>query len=249
MPAANVREILGMPDITAVPLCRPQDRGVINLRGRIIPLIDMRKQFGWRSVPEELDDFYKLMNRREEDHRNWLKELEKSVMEGTEFRLATDPHKCAFGQWYYSYRSNSPWITTLLRKFEPPHNRIHAIASSTSELVKTRDNDEARRLIEQTRNGELQGMVSLFQQLKELTRETVKELAMVITATQNTFAISIDRAVAVETIPTDLIKEMQTDVFSPECRFVRRVAERSTARSLTMILEPEMFGVCAAPSR
>ena len=33
VPAANVREILGMPDITAVPLCRPQDRGVIILRG------------------------------------------------------------------------------------------------------------------------------------------------------------------------------------------------------------------------
>ena len=31
--ANDVREIVVLPDVTAVPNCRPQDRGVINLRG------------------------------------------------------------------------------------------------------------------------------------------------------------------------------------------------------------------------
>ncbi len=65
-----------------------------------------------------MEDFSKLMRQREEDHRNWLNELEKSVKEKSEFRLARDPHKCAFGRWYYSYRSDSPWMTAVLRKFE-----------------------------------------------------------------------------------------------------------------------------------
>jgi hypothetical protein len=206
----------------------------------------MRKQLGWQSVPEELDDFYKLMKQREEDHRNWLSELEKSVTDGAEFRLATDPHKCAFGKWYYAYRSESPWITALLRKFEPPHNKIHAIALETGELVKARKTDEARLLIEQKRTGELREMASLFQEIKELMRESTRELAMVITAAQSTFAVSIDHAIAVETIPPDLIKEVRTDVLSPGCGLAHRVAERSAAKSLAMILEPEMFGVCAA---
>ncbi len=58
VPAACVRELMTMPDVTAVPRRRPQDRGVINLRGAVMPLIDMRKHFGWPSVQEELDVFF-----------------------------------------------------------------------------------------------------------------------------------------------------------------------------------------------
>lgn len=244
VPAHNVREILAMPEITAVPLCDSQDRGVINLRGRILPVIDMRKHFGWQSVPEELADFYRLMNQREEDHRSWLRELEKSVTEGTEFRLSTDPHKCAFGQWYYSYRSESPWIMALLRKFEGPHSQIHALASIVSKLTKAGKSGQARGLIDQKRNGEFQDMVSLFQELKELIRDSVKELAMVITTARGTFAATIDHAVAVEIIPSRLIKEVQTDILLPWCGHVR-MAER--ASSLAMVLEPDLL--VSAPPR
>lgn len=246
VPAIHVREIAAMPDITAVPQRRPQERGVVNLRGRILPLIDLRKQFGWQSIPEELGDFYKLMGQREQDHRNWLRELEKSVAEGAEFRLARDPHKCAFGQWYYSYRSESPWIAALLRKFEAPHSKIHAMASSIDELMKSGKNEAALRLIEGARSGVLQEMVSLFQQLKELMREAVQELAMVIAVPQGTFAVSIDRAVAVENISSDLIKEVQTDAVWSGRGLVHRAAQRGSAGSLAMILEPDLF-VSASP--
>jgi purine-binding chemotaxis protein CheW len=42
----KVREIVGLMDITSVPLTALYIRGVINLRGKIIPVVDMRKKFG-----------------------------------------------------------------------------------------------------------------------------------------------------------------------------------------------------------
>lgn len=42
----KVREIVAMMDITAVPLTAQHVRGVVNLRGKIIPVVDMRKKFG-----------------------------------------------------------------------------------------------------------------------------------------------------------------------------------------------------------
>lgn len=42
----KVREIIGMMDITAVPLTPPFIKGIINLRGRVIPVMDMRSKFG-----------------------------------------------------------------------------------------------------------------------------------------------------------------------------------------------------------
>ncbi|WP_203069897.1 chemotaxis protein CheW [Falsiroseomonas ponticola] len=44
--AADVREILDLVPITAVPGARPFVGGVVNVRGRIVPLADLRLQFG-----------------------------------------------------------------------------------------------------------------------------------------------------------------------------------------------------------
>ncbi|MHB1126221.1 MAG: chemotaxis protein CheW [Bacillota bacterium] len=43
---ANVHEIIRMKNITVVPRTPRFVEGVINLRGRIIPVIDLRKRFG-----------------------------------------------------------------------------------------------------------------------------------------------------------------------------------------------------------
>lgn len=42
----KVREIIGLMDITRVPRTREFIRGVINLRGKVIPVVDLRLKFG-----------------------------------------------------------------------------------------------------------------------------------------------------------------------------------------------------------
>jgi purine-binding chemotaxis protein CheW len=42
----KVREIMGIQDITAVPQTPAYVKGVINLRGKVIPVVDLRKKFG-----------------------------------------------------------------------------------------------------------------------------------------------------------------------------------------------------------
>jgi purine-binding chemotaxis protein CheW len=46
MHVLQVREIMGLQDITAVPHTPAHVKGVINLRGRIIPVICLRSKFG-----------------------------------------------------------------------------------------------------------------------------------------------------------------------------------------------------------
>jgi len=43
---ASVREIVRVPEITIVPNAPEAIEGVINLRGKIIPVMDLRKRFG-----------------------------------------------------------------------------------------------------------------------------------------------------------------------------------------------------------
>ena len=42
----KVREIMGMQEVTALPRTPPYLKGVINLRGKVTPVIDLRLKFG-----------------------------------------------------------------------------------------------------------------------------------------------------------------------------------------------------------
>jgi len=48
----KVQEIIGMMSVTPVPRTPPFVRGVINLRGKVIPIIDLRLKFAMPAVPQ-----------------------------------------------------------------------------------------------------------------------------------------------------------------------------------------------------
>ncbi len=50
VPIAVIREIVRVPEITAVPDAPNCVEGVINLRGKIVSIVDLRKRFGARTA-------------------------------------------------------------------------------------------------------------------------------------------------------------------------------------------------------
>jgi purine-binding chemotaxis protein CheW len=50
IPVQNVREILGVLEITHVPQTPNFVKGVINLRGKVIPVVDLRLKFGMEAA-------------------------------------------------------------------------------------------------------------------------------------------------------------------------------------------------------
>jgi len=50
VPILQVQEIIRVPEITRVPRVPNFVEGVINLRGRVIPVVDLRKRFGLAEV-------------------------------------------------------------------------------------------------------------------------------------------------------------------------------------------------------
>jgi len=51
---AQVREVLEIPQITKVPTAPHYMRGVVNVRGKAIPVVDLRLKFGLPPVPDTL---------------------------------------------------------------------------------------------------------------------------------------------------------------------------------------------------
>jgi chemotaxis signal transduction protein len=46
----KIREIIGMMPVTAIPMAPPFVRGVINLRGKVIPVVDLRLRLGMQEI-------------------------------------------------------------------------------------------------------------------------------------------------------------------------------------------------------
>lgn len=46
IPLLSVREVIAMPDITRIPYTPPHFLGIMNLRGQVISIIDLRLKFG-----------------------------------------------------------------------------------------------------------------------------------------------------------------------------------------------------------
>ena len=49
---AVVQEICSLPPVTRIPGTSAHVRGVVNLRGRVVPVVDLRVLFGMESVPD-----------------------------------------------------------------------------------------------------------------------------------------------------------------------------------------------------
>lgn len=237
--AEKVQSMVITPRASAVPYTPEYVRGVVNLRGVVVPLYDLRVRLGMTSFLGEIEDFCALMDQREQDHKNWLKELEASVREQRDFTLATDPHKCAFGKWYDTYKPDSYTLKMLMKKFDAPHRIIHGIAAKAISLEKEGSTEAALNVIEGCRNKELAEMIRLFDKAKKTFRHNSNEVALVIERQRNLVALAVDKIESVEHLKEQSMSEApETFGGDHETELVKYTARRKDG-SVVLILDLE----------
>lgn len=53
IPILQVQDVLGKQNVTKVPLAPPEVAGTLNLRGRVVTAIDVRKRLGLTDIPDD----------------------------------------------------------------------------------------------------------------------------------------------------------------------------------------------------
>jgi len=92
---ARVREILEMPSITKVPQVPDFMRGVINLRGCVVPVIDLRLKFGMEETAQTVNTCIIVVEVAMDDENIVLGALADSVQEVIEMeqsQIEAAPH-------------------------------------------------------------------------------------------------------------------------------------------------------------
>ena len=237
----NVREIVILTKVVKIPDLPPEIRGVINLRGKVMQLIDLWVKLGLPSAKAEFDELIQLLHDREQDHRNWLTELEACVRERRPFKMAKDPHECKFGLWYDKYQTDNSLLKMTLKKMDEPHQIIHATAGEVLQMVERGDLDGTMKLLAARRNGELAELSKLFEEARRILREHHRELAVVLMRGEKCFAISIDLVEAVERISEENIEPMPAALAAQDNRHQWRIGKRSKTSQTILLLEEDFL--------
>jgi len=196
IPAEQVQEMFVLTDVRKPPGMPPHQRGVARLRGAALPAVDLRVCLGHPSAEVELQALLQLLRDREQDHRNWLAELDASVRERRAFGLATDPRKCKFGQWYYAFKTDDAVLRSELSRFEVPHAEIHALAAEVERCKALGDHDAARLVVERGQ-GKLAELVEIFERTRQAVAGQQREVGVMVRLGGRAAVLVVDRAEAV----------------------------------------------------
>jgi len=181
-------------DIQRIPIEERGFCGVTKFQGAIVPVLDFAHRLG---IPSGMDSKTELLNTltmREQDHVEWLNELEKSIKTGDAFTKATNPKECAFGKWYSKFETRDETLKELLSSFEDPHNAIHALGE---ELIALRDVDKQAEALEKlahARATTLRRLRALFTRAKDQISGSMRQVLLFVTLDGKTprYALMID---------------------------------------------------------
>ncbi|MEG2053774.1 MAG: chemotaxis protein CheW [Oscillospiraceae bacterium] len=171
--------------VTIMPDYPPNVRGVINFRGDIVPLLELRKVIGLKSFIEEEKEFDDMLEQRKTDHIHWADELERCIDAKENFTLATDPHKCAFGKWYYNYKTDSQAVSFVLGKIEEPHKLLHETAENAMACERHCDTCKLaeckQAALHKAKNMYVPTVLSLIDDAKEIFKASNHEMCIILT--------------------------------------------------------------------
>ena len=207
LPIRSVVSIVKLPKVTRLPLMPSHIKGVVNIRGTVYPVVGLREKTGMLSYEAEKEELIKMLKQREQDHRNWINELEASVREQRPFKLATDPHKCKFGLWYDKFKSEDFDVIGLLSRFDEPHKKIHAVAVQVEAHQKTKDFESAYQLINRTKSTILQMLIDLFNEMYVVIGNLDNQTLVLIDDAEP-YGLAVDRPDEIYTIPPEDIEEV-----------------------------------------
>lgn len=192
LPYSDIIQIVDSPTCNAVPQMPPYVRGVIEFMGGPIPLIDTRVRLAQKSRQEDVTALVNTFLQRKQEHLNWIEKLKDAVEHDKEITVEKNPHVCAFGKWYDTYKANTLALASYMSRFDRPHKAIHNLAVQSEQLIRAGQKQQAKALIHAAEQNELKTLVALFDGFEEQMRQSYQEYAVVVNHKGQKYSLAID---------------------------------------------------------
>lgn len=173
-----------------VPLPKADERllGLINLRGSMLPIMDLRKLFRMKTVQDEMAEFKKMISLRKDEHIEWVDTLKHCVVTEEEFTLTTDPHCCKFGKWYDHYKPTNQVVKHYFSQINEPHTKLHQSAlhcfaanyRSEKQKIFTEETDKAMSQVVQALDNAVVAYQKSFRKMCVAVSNGVSQIGLLV---------------------------------------------------------------------
>lgn len=208
--------------VTRVPMTKQHVHGIINVRGDVVPVVDMRVLFGLPTAKQNLEAFSDMLEHRKQDHVNWVKALNDCVENQSEFKLAVDPHQCAFGRWYDEFKTDKIEVEHVLRKIEEPHRKLHECAKDVNNCKQNHDECQKSECLKSVLDRAIKvhapAVLALIDELKEAFLSSTRQMVIVLQYDNIQIGILVDEVF--EVVDIDTVFSLRQDTTAHQSRFV-----------------------------
>ena len=216
LPSDSILEMVRAPVAHVVPQAPPSVRGVASMRGQVGVVVDMRTRMGLESAHEEQQAVVALLHAREQDHHAWVDDLEASVRERRDFTRTLDPHACAFGKWYDTYKAPTLELDWYLRQFAEPHAAVHAVGATVADHMLHGRHAEAAAVVTHMRETLFMRLLSLFEGARQLMLTSSREIAVIINVRGRSVGLVVDEVEGIDKLKADTLEALPLDFGSSD---------------------------------
>ena len=240
--AELVESMVQLPDVTPVPNVPHHVRGVMNLRGRVMRVVDLRLGLGLSSLDDDVERFIDTIDQRLQEHEMYVDSLEHAATTHQHFTGERDPDRCGFGRWLNNLDTNDVVMHGLLERVRVPHTEVHKAAARIDAAISQGDDAELERIMNEVRGTHLPAIQSLFSATKEAYRRSTREIALVLSDGRVSSAVVVDQVLSVEHLkPVDADAERNALGGIDRIDLVQGMAKRPRGDELVLILDADQL--------
>lgn len=203
LPIHQVLTITGVQEDLHCKAFRSKETlGISEYQGIPVAVVDLAKANNIESTNAQKMQLVETLKIREQDHIDWLNALEDSLKNDVEFVKARDPHMCAFGKWYDNFKTDDEDLTAILREFDRPHKKIHALADTLFEMKANGEIEQCLIKLQEERDTTLAHLISLFDRVRNQITSGIRTVFIYLTLDGSTpcVALCVDEISDVEQV-------------------------------------------------
>ncbi len=179
--------------ITPLPKAPDVYCGMVERRGEVYPLLNMRKVFGFKSFDEELAEFKKLVEDKIADEKKWFSAFISQIENGGNVHTVKQQNNNQFFDKLSGYGSA---VSAKLPKAKRAYSELSGILNSMSAASP----EEKDILLNRIKNEAFKQVLIALDEIVKAQENSFREIVVVISNGEQMIGLLVDQVLAVDKI-------------------------------------------------
>ena len=228
-----VREIIRVPELIKVPRAPEYVIGLISLRNRLVPLIDMRRLFDQTLVVEERNKIARQIEAGKEQVKKWLQQLQ--TLDTEEDAVQEGEVAFPLTGWDYAFAAELDRVQEVLKKADPLCKSIDATMNEMYKLPM----DKRLAVVHTEVTPQVQRVLDFMDMALAVVQNNEEQRVVITDINEMVVGLVVDRVNEVMRIPKDRVDPPPNLTGDEQTRQVKGVAKLDKGKHLIMILDSD----------